>query len=215
MKENLTELVYILDMSGSMGSLRDDTIGGYNTLLNDQKREEGEAVVTTVLFDDRYIVLHDRVNIKDIPEITDKEYAPLGTTALLDAVGKTISHIGDVINHMEEDEKPSKVMVTIITDGYENDSKEYTWASVKSMIEEQRNKYSWVISFIGANVDPFEVAQQMGIDSKLAKGYTASKIGTSSIYKAMSASTSFYRETTACLDSLSDSLSDIMDKELI
>ena len=119
-------------MSGSMGPFTADTIGGYNTLLNEQKEKDGDANVTTILFDDRYIVLHDRVNIKDVKDITNKEYAPLGMTALLDAVGKTIVSAGQKLAAMDEKDRPGTVIVTIITDGYENASKEYTWKQVQS-----------------------------------------------------------------------------------
>ena len=148
MDYNLTELVYILDMSGSMSCLAQDTIGGYNSLLS-QQRKMGEenpqlrANVTTVLFDDRYIVLHDRKDIRDVHDITDKEYVPLGMTAMLDAIGKTLISIGQKLAATPEEERPGLVSVTIITDGHENASKEYTWAVVKKMIKEQREKYSW------------------------------------------------------------------------
>ena len=127
MNKNLTEMVFILDMSGSMSHLTDDTIGGYNSLLNEQKKQEGDANVTTVLFDDRYILLHDRKNIKKVKELTTKDYMPCGRTAMLDAVGKTIVSVGQKLAAMKEEDRPCNVVVTIITDGMENSSVEYTW----------------------------------------------------------------------------------------
>ena len=170
MNKNLTELVYILDMSGSMRPLTSDTIGGYNTLLNQQKKlgEENPAMranVTTVLFDDRYILLHDRTDIRDVPDITDREYVPLGMTAMLDAIGRTLVSVGQKLAAMPEEERPGLVSVTIITDGQENASTEYTWKQVQAMIKEQREKYSWVFSFIGANIDVAHVSDDLGIDN--------------------------------------------------
>lgn len=215
MDANLTEMVFILDMSGSMSSLRDDTIGGYNTLIEEQKKQEGEAFVTTVVFDDRYIVLHDRTPLKDVKPMTGKEYCPLGMTAMLDAVGKTIISVGQKLAALPEEERPGKVMVTIITDGYENSSKEYTWNQVQSMIKEQREKYNWIFSFIGANIDVAKVTQDLGIDARLSKSYTASKKGTDSVYKAMSCTMSFARGNRKStiddsdIDRMSETMNDI------
>lgn len=215
MDANLTEMVFILDMSGSMSSLRDDTIGGYNTLIEEQKKQEGEAFVTTVVFDDRYIVLHDRTPLKDVKPMTEKEYCPLGMTAMLDAVGKTIISVGQKLAALPEEERPGKVMVTIITDGYENSSKEYTWKQVQSMIKEQREKYNWIFSFIGANIDVAKVTSDLGIDARLSKSYTASKKGTDSVYKAMSFNMSFARGNRKStiddsdIDRMSETMNDI------
>ena len=205
MKQDLTELVFILDMSGSMRSLTDDTIGGYNTLIENQKKEEGDALVTTILFDDRYIVLHDRVPLKEVKPLTTEEYMPLGMTAMLDAVGKTINSIGDKLSKTPEDERAGTVMVTIITDGQENSSKEYTWESVQGMIKHQREKYNWIFSFIGANIDVEKVSGDLGIDARLSKTYTASKAGTDSVYKAMSDTASIVRGARAKM-AMSDSV---------
>ena len=199
MKNNLTELVYILDMSGSMQAFTDDTIGGYNTMIEEQKKQDGEAYVTTVFFDDRYIVNKDRVDLKDVKKLTKTQYKPLGMTAMLDAVGKTIISVGQKLDAMPEEEKPSKVMVTIITDGYENASKEFTWSQVQAMIKEQREKYSWVFTFIGANIDVMKVSQDLGIDSRLSKSYGATSQGVGSVYRAMSMATSKLR-SKATLD---------------
>lgn len=186
MRKDLTELLMILDMSGSMHSLRDDTIGGYNSLIEEQKKEEGSAVVTTVLFNDGYTVVHDRVDINDVKPMTGAEYVPQGTTAMLDAVGKAITSVGQKLAAMPEEERPSKVMVTIITDGYENASREYTWDIIKSMIKEQREKYSWIFTFIGADIDTMSVSNSLGIDSRLSKSYTKSAAGSNSVYMSVS-----------------------------
>ena len=186
MNKNLTELVMILDMSGSMQPLQYDTIGGYNTLIEEQKKEEGEAFVTTVLFDDRYIVLHDRTNIKDVELLTDRQYVPRGMTAMLDAVGRTIVSVGQTLAEMPEDERPGKVMVTIITDGYENASREYSWASVQKMIKEQREKYNWIFTFIGADIDNIKVSDNLGIDRSMSKKYTKNAAGSKSVYASVS-----------------------------
>lgn len=213
MKKGLTQMVFIIDMSGSMYGVATDTIGGFNSMIKDQLNEPGEAKVTTVLFDDRYIILHDGINIKEVKEMTYKEYSPLGATAMLDAVGKTINRVGQQLSALPEDERPEKVMVTIITDGYENASMEYTWDSVKKMINHQREKYSWIFSFLGANIDTMEVSGNLGIDRKLSKSFISNGIGTQSAFSATSKSMSFARgvdvslmNCTATLDSMSDIL---------
>ena len=217
MNNNLTEMVFILDMSGSMSNLTNDTIGGYNSLIEKQKKEPGDALVTTILFDDRYIVLHDRVDIKEVKPLTDKEYCPTGCTAMLDAVGKTIKSIGQKLNNTPEEERPGNVVVTIITDGYENASKEYSWKQVQDMIKEQKEKYSWLFTFIGANIDVTQVSESLGIDRKLAKGFTASGKGVGSVFTAMSAAVSYSRDASAKKTSMErteaevDSISNIMD----
>ena len=186
MRTDLTELLMILDMSGSMYSLRDDTIGGYNSLIEEQKKEEGSAIVTTVLFNDGYSVVHDRVDINDVKPMTSADYVPQGTTAMLDAVGKAITSIGQKLAETPEEQRPSKVMVTIITDGYENASREYSWDVIKAMIKEQREKYSWIFTFIGADIDTMAVSNNLGIDSRLSKSYTKSVDGSNSVYKSVS-----------------------------
>lgn len=218
MNNNLTEMVFILDMSGSMVNLTSDTIGGYNSLINEQKKQPGEANITTVLFDHRYNLLHDRISIKDVPELTTREYMPSGMTAMLDAVGMTITSIGQKLNNTPEEERPGSVVVTIITDGMENSSKEYTWKQVQSMIKEQREKYNWVFTFIGANIDVAKVSNDLGIDARLSKSYTASKTGTSTVYSAMSKAVSYTRGvmSTKTNSSVSEedysALSEIMDE---
>jgi uncharacterized protein YegL len=168
MKEGLTEIIAILDNSGSMANLTNDTIGGYNTFINDQKNIPGEAILTTVLFNTKYILLHDRINIKKTKPITEKEYRAGGGTALLDAMGKTINDVGLKLHNTDEDERPSKVIVFIITDGEENSSKEFTHEKIKEMVTLQKNIYSWEFLFMGANIDSFSVAETIGINHNRA-----------------------------------------------
>ena len=141
MKKGLTELVLILDRSGSMAGLESDTIGGYNSMLDRQRKEEGEALVSTVLFDDRCEVIHDRVDLEKVQPITEKEYYVRGCTALLDAIGGAIHHIGNVHKYAREEDRPEKIIVIITTDGHENASRRYTAAGVKEMVERQQQKY--------------------------------------------------------------------------
>lgn len=185
MKTNLTELVFILDKSGSMSGLESDTIGGYNAMLKKQQEEPGEAIITTVLFDDKYELLHDRINIKGVRPITDKEYFVEGSTALLDAVGKTIQKIINVQRNTSEDQRADKVMFVITTDGMENSSIEYTYERIKKMVEHQKDKYKWEFIFLGANIDAISTAARFGISADRAANYNADSIGTQLNYKAV------------------------------
>lgn len=193
MKKNLTEMVFILDRSGSMSNLTDDTIGGFNSMIENQKAEDGEAYVTTVLFNDEYDLLHNHVNIKEIEPITIKEYFARGTTALLDAVGKTINSVGERLYTTPEEERPEKIIFVITTDGYENASREFTKSKIKEMIEHQQDKYSWVFMFLGANMDAVSEAASYGIKSDFSKTYTASAQGTSSVYGSVTSAMSSLR----------------------
>ncbi len=186
MKTNLTELVFILDKSGSMSGLESDTIGGYNALLKKQKEEPGEAIITTVLFDDNYELLHDRINVKGISPMTEKEYFVSGCTALLDAIGKTINKIGNVQRNTNEQERADKVMFVITTDGMENASIEYNYEKVKKMVERQKEKYGWEFIFIGANIDAISTAAKFGISSDRAANYNADGQGTKLNYDVVS-----------------------------
>ncbi|MDA8226514.1 MAG: VWA domain-containing protein, partial [Desulfitobacterium hafniense] len=161
MKTNITELVFILDKSGSMSGLESDTIGGFNAMVSKQQKEPGEAIVTTVLFDDNYELLHDRISIKGIRPITEKEYYVGGCTALLDAIGKTIQKISNVQKQTSEDQRADKVVLVITTDGMENASREYTADSIKKMIERQKEKYDWEFIFLGANIDAIATAAKV------------------------------------------------------
>jgi uncharacterized protein YegL len=185
MKKNLTELVFILDRSGSMSGLETDTIGGYNAMIEKQKKEEGEANVTTVLFDDKVEMLNQRVSLQDISKITEKEYFVRGCTALLDAIGQTIHLMGNVQKYAKEEDRAGKVLFVITTDGYENSSKEYTYEKIKNMIKHQKDRYNWEFIFLGANIDAAETAKKVGIDEEYATNYVADSKGTELNYQAM------------------------------
>lgn len=205
MQANLTEIVFILDQSGSMSSLRGDTIGGYNTYIEDQKKEPGEAYLTTVLFDDDYVLLHDHVNIHNVPPLTENDYRPSGCTALMDAIGRTINSVGQRLADTPEDERPSHVIFVITTDGYENASKEFNRAQVKQMIEHQQSKYSWQFLFLGAGIDAYAEAESIGIGGFHAMSVTANQIGTTNLYCSVSNASKTIRSTSACTtDSLTD-----------
>lgn len=185
MKKNLTELVMILDRSGSMGGLESDTIGGYNSMLKKQGETEGEVLVSTVLFDDRSEVLFDRVPLEELPQMTDKEYYVRGCTALLDAVGGAIRHIGNVHKYAREEDRPEKTIFVITTDGLENASREYSYDIVKRMVERQREKYGWEFLFLGANIDAIETAGKFGISADRAANYHSDHIGTALNYEVL------------------------------
>lgn len=177
MNKNLTELVFILDKSGSMSGLEGDTIGGFNSMLDKQKKEAGDAYITTVLFDHDYELLHDRADIRKVNCISEKEYFVGGTTALLDAMGKTINYIGKKIGDTDEAEHPGKVIFVIITDGMENSSREFSAKKIKQMVEHQKTKYSWEFVFLGANIDAVKTAEDMGIDQDRASNFCADSQG--------------------------------------
>lgn len=198
MRKNLTEIVFILDRSGSMSGLEADTIGGYNSLIEKQKKEKGEAIVSTVLFDDTQEVLHDRVDLDKMKPITDKEYYVRDCTALLDAVGGAIHHIGNVHKYAREEDRPEKTLFIITTDGMENASRRYTYDKVKKMVERQKERYGWEFLFLGANIDAIEVAGRFGIDEDRAVNYECDSIGTEVNYKVLSKAVSRVRESAAC-----------------
>jgi len=185
MRNNLTELVFILDRSGSMSGLEDDTIGGYNSVLAKQKKEAGEALVTTVLFDDQVEILHDRMNIKEISPISEQDYYVRGSTALLDAVGKTIKKVVRTERQSSEDLRADNVMFVIITDGMENASREYNFEKIKTMIQHEKEKYGWEFVFLGANIDAVSAASNIGISSNRAANYNPDKKGTRLNYEAI------------------------------
>jgi uncharacterized protein YegL len=193
MKTNLTELVFILDRSGSMAGLESDTIGGYNAMLKKQQEEPGEAIVTTVLFDHEYTLLHDRINIKGIRPITENEYFVGGTTALLDAIGKTIHKIHNAQQHTSPEHQADKVLFVITTDGLENASREYTYLKIKQMVEQQKAKYGWEFIFLGANIDAIATAAGLGISADRAANYLADSQGTQLNYEAVSCAVSELR----------------------
>lgn len=177
MNKNLTEVIFILDRSGSMGGLEADTIGGYNSLLQKQREGEGEMLVSTLLFDDRTELIHDRVPIAEVAPLTDKEYYVRGMTALLDAVGGAIHHIGNIHKYAREEDRPGKTLVVITTDGLENASQRYRLAEVRNMIKRQKAKYGWEFLFLGANIDAMEEAERYGIGRDFAANYVADSAG--------------------------------------
>ena len=186
MKKNLTELVFILDRSGSMAGLEKDTIGGFNAMIEKQKAEEGEAYISTVLFDNYSEVIHDRVALSDVPKLTEKEYYVRGCTALLDAVGGAIHHLGNVHKYAREEDRPEKTLFVITTDGMENASRRYSYEKVREMTQRQKEKYGWEFLFLGANIDAAKEAARFGIDADRAADYHADTQGTAVIYEAMS-----------------------------
>ena len=199
MKKNLTEIVFILDRSGSMAGLEQDTIGGFNSMIQRQKLEEGQALVSTVLFDTERDVIHDRVDIRNIQPMTEKEYYVRGCTALLDAVGKAIHHIGNVHKYAREEDRPEKTLFIITTDGMENASRSYTYDRVKAMIQRQQEQYGWEFLFLGANIDAAREAARFGIHADRAANYHADHQGTAVIYEAMNEAVCNVRKYSAPL----------------
>ena len=186
MKNNITELVFILDRSGSMGGLESDTIGGFNSMIEKQKKQDGKAYVSTILFDNVSEVIHDRVSLEKIEPMTEKDYYVRGCTALLDAIGGAIHHIGNVHKYARPEDVPEHTMFIITTDGMENASRRYSSEQVKAMIKRQKEKYGWEFLFIGANIDAVETAARYGIDEDRAVNYRADKKGTHILYKSVS-----------------------------
>ena len=186
MQKNLTEIVFILDRSGSMAGLEEDTIGGFNAMIRKQRGEEGQALVSTVLFDNHTEVIHDRVDIQRISPMTRKEYYVRGCTALLDAVGKSIRHIANIHKYAREEDRPEKTVFVITTDGMENASREYSYEKVRRMIEHEKEKYGWEFLFLGANIDAAKEAARFGITEDRAANYHADSQGTAVIYEAVS-----------------------------
>lgn len=186
MRKGLTEVVFILDRSGSMSGLEADTIGGFNSMINKQKKEDGEAVISTVLFDDQQEVVYDRQPVKMVEPMTDRQYYVRGCTALLDAIGGAIHHIGNVHKYAREEDRPEKTMFIITTDGMENASRFYTYDRVKYMVERQKEKYGWEFLFLGANIDAISVAARFGINADRAINYECDQVGTSLNYQVMS-----------------------------
>ena len=185
MRKNLTELVFILDRSGSMAGLEKDTIGGFNAMLEKQKREPGEALISTVLFDNESQVIHDRVKLDRVPALTERDYYVRGCTALLDAVGGAIHHIGNVHKYARPEDVPEKPLFVIPTDGMENASRRYGYDQVKAMIECRQQEYGWEFLFLGANIDAAREAARFGIRADRAADYHADSKGTGVIYESV------------------------------
>ena len=195
MKANLTELVFIIDKSGSMSGLESDTIGGFNSMLAKQKNETGEAFLSTVLFDTRETVLYDRARIDQVPCMTKEDYVPGGCTALLDALGGAIHHIATIHKYAREEDRPGKTMFVIITDGYENSSRRYSVEEVRSMIEKEQKEYGWEFLFLGANIDAVAEASRYGIQAERAVNYCPDARGTQLNYSSVSDAISSVRNS--------------------
>lgn len=185
-KNNITELVFILDRSGSMAGLESDTIGGFNAMIEKQKKQSGKCYVSTVLFDNESEVLHDRVKLSEIKKMTDSDYTVRGCTALIDAIGGAIHHIGNIHKYARKEDVPEHTMFVITTDGMENASHRYSSKEVKAMIEKQKKKYGWEFLFIGANIDAVTTAKNFGIDEERAVNYHADRKGTAVLFDAVS-----------------------------
>ncbi len=185
MKKNLTEIVFILDRSGSMRGLEADTIGGFNSMIEKQRKEDGEAMVSTILFDDTTEVVYDRVDISKIEPMNDKQYYVRGCTALLDAIGLAIHHMGNVHKKLGKD-SPEKTIFIITTDGMENASKKYTYEKVKKMVEKKKKKNHWEFIFLGANIDAVSVADKFGVSKNRAVRYQCDSAGTALNFDVMS-----------------------------
>lgn len=194
MNKKSTELVFILDRSGSMSGLESDTISGFNSMLARQKDVEGKCYITTVLFDNEYELLHDRIEIQAVRPISDKEYFVGGSTALLDAVGRTINKIGNAQRNTAADYRADNVLFVIITDGQENSSREYSMRRIKEMIERQKSKYDWEFIFLGANIDAVETAGRFGITADRAQDFHADSEGVELNFRVMSETVACYRE---------------------
>ena len=193
MRKNLTEIVFILDRSGSMSGLEADTIGGFNSMIEKQKKTEGEALISTVLFDNTSEVIHDRVSVQNIKPMTDEDYTVRGCTALLDAIGGAIHHIGNVHKYARAEDVPEHTMFVITTDGMENASRRYDSEKVKKMIERQKEKYGWEFLFLGANIDAVETARHFGISEDRAVNYHSDSEGTQLNYEVVSEAISAVR----------------------
>ena len=193
MKKGLTEMVFILDRSGSMGGLEKDTIGGFNSLIEKQKKEEGEAYVSTVLFDNDVEVLYDRIPLNKIEPMNEKQYFVRGCTALLDALGGAIHHIGNIHKYAREEDVPENTVFVITTDGMENASRNYTKKQVKEMVEKQQKEHGWQFVFLGANIDAVSTAESYGIPKYMAAEYEADSHGTEVMFKAVAKKVSMCR----------------------
>lgn len=206
---NITELVFILDRSGSMAGLESDTIGGFNSLIEKQKKQEGKCYVSTILFDHETLVLHDRIDLQNVEPLTENDYQVRGCTALIDAIGSSIHHIANIHKYARAEDVPQNTMFVIMTDGMENASKLYSSQKVKEMIEYEKEKYGWEFLFIGANIDAVETAGAFGINADRAVNYHADSQGTSIVYDAV-------EETICCMRAcapIADDWSDCIDED--
>lgn len=205
-KNNITEMVFILDRSGSMQGLEKDTIGGFNSMIEKQKELEGRCYVSTVLFDNETEVLHDRVELSRVPLMTNKDYYVRGCTALLDAVGGAIHHIGNIHKYARTEDVPEKTIFVITTDGMENASRKYSRGDIKRMIERQKEKYGWEFLFIGANIDAGLEAEKIGIDRNRSVNYSATCAGTANLYNVVEKTVRNYRKSSRINENWSEEI---------
>lgn len=206
MKNNITELVFIIDRSGSMSGLESDTIGGFNSMIEKQKKQEGKAYVSTILFDNVSEVIHDRVSLEEIKPMTEKDYYVRGCTALLDAIGGAIHHIGNVHKYARKEDVPEHTLFVITTDGMENASRKYDLEKVRKMIEHEQEKYGWEFLFIGANIDAVQTAGTFGIPKNRAVNYNHDSEGTRVVYDSVSSAVSQCRACTPISDEWKDEI---------
>lgn len=194
MKNNITEVVFVLDRSGSMRGKENDTIGGFNSIIEKQKEQEGEVYISTVLFDHESLVLHDREKLENVKEMTREDYTVRGCTALLDALGGAIKHTAKVHKYIRKEDIPENVLFVIITDGMENASRNYTYSDIKKMVEKEKEEYGWEFLFMGANIDAFSCAENMGIDRDFSANYICDDRGTKATYACVSESIALKRQ---------------------
>ena len=213
MKKDLTEIVFILDRSGSMAGLEDDTIGGFNAFIAKQKKEDGEALISTVLFDDRSAVIYDRVDLRKIEPMTDRQYYVRGCTALLDALGGAIHHIGNVHKYAREEDRPEKTLFIITTDGMENAGRRYDYERVRKMVAHQKEKYNWEFLFLGANMDAIETAGHFGISRDRAVNFVCDSEGTKLNYEVLSATVTGFRACKSAKPKLADGWCEEIEKD--
>ena len=195
MRKGLTEVVFILDRSGSMSGLEADTIGGFNSLIEKQKKEDGEAYISTILFDDKTEVLYDRVPVNKVEPMNDTQYYVRGCTALLDALGGAIHHVANVHHYAREEDRPEKTLFIITTDGMENSSRIYNYRKVKEMVEKEKKEYGWEFLFLGANIDAIKEASRFGIDADRAVNYECDSFGTAHNFNVLSETLSAVRRS--------------------
>lgn len=212
MKTNLTELIFILDRSGSMSGLESDTIGGFNSMLAKQQAEPGECRITTVVFDHEYEVLHDRIDVRAISPLSGRDYFVRGNTALLDAIGRTIKKIDGVQKNTAENYRADKVLFVITTDGMENASREFSYEKIKSMIEVQKGEYNWEFIFLGANIDAVEVADRFGIAKNRAQNFHNDSEGIKLNYSVLSEAITSFRSAPAAVP-IADNWNDEIEKD--
>ena len=211
-KNNITELVFILDRSGSMGGLESDTIGGFNAMIEKQKKQDGICWVSTILFDNVSEVLHDRLPLADVPAMTDRDYTVRGCTALLDAIGDAIHHIGNVHKYARKEDVPANTLFVITTDGMENASRRYSADQIRTMISRQKEQYGWEFLFIGANIDAIQTARHFGISADRAVNYNADAQGTRIVYESVGCAVSNLRACAPMASNWSEKINEDYEK---